>query len=163
MFIDLVHVSNKESHKTAADQRHCRGRDHHDDAPSLVDQEAQATSDQDLSQLHHAGEDSTIQALPSPIAVQAPSWGLLSLQGKCRNTLTLHEPSFRAAIGMGGPRNIAAAGDIGAIVRIPRFPFPLLCVMMGWFLSIPEPPFPNQITEGNGTCSAALRGCRAST
>lgn len=122
MFIDLVHVSNKESHKTAADQRHCRGRDHHNDAPSLVDQEAQATSDQDLSQLHHAGEDSTIQALPSPIAVQAPSWGLLSLQGKCRNTLTLHEPSFRAAIGMGGPEILQLQGTLGQLSESPGSP-----------------------------------------
>lgn len=99
VFIDLIHVSNKESHKTAADQRHGRGRDHHDDAPSLVDQKAQATSNQDLSQLYHAGEDGAVQALPSPAAIPAPSWGLVSLQGKHRNTLNLHERSFRAEVG----------------------------------------------------------------
>lgn len=86
-FIDLIHISNKESHKAAADQGHHRRCDHHDDdAPRYVDQQAQATSDQDLGQLDHAGEGSTVQALPSPAAIQAPSPGLLLLQGKHRNS-----------------------------------------------------------------------------
>lgn len=98
VFIDLIHISNKESHKTAADQCHHRGCNHHDDAPGLVDQKAQATSNQDLSQLHHAGEDRAIQALSPLTAVQAPSPGLQSLQGKHRNTFNRQEQCFRAEV-----------------------------------------------------------------
>ena len=78
----------KESHKATANQCHRRGCDHHDDdAASRVDQKAQATSDEDLSQLHHACEGGTVQALPSAAAVRAPTQGPLLLQGKNRDSI----------------------------------------------------------------------------
>lgn len=91
LFIDLLHVSHKESHKATAHQRHQRGQDHHDDhAPGHVDQEAQAPSDQDLGQLDHAGESGAVQALPAAAAVQGPCLGLLLLQGKHGTACDLH-------------------------------------------------------------------------
>lgn len=86
MFMNLIYISYKESHKATAYQCHCRGCDHHDnDTPSHVDQETQATSNQYLSQLHHAGESSAVHTFASPVVVRA-SWDfLLLLQGKHRN------------------------------------------------------------------------------
>lgn len=85
---DLIHTSNKKSHEATANQCYRGGCDHHNnDAPSHVDQKAQATSDQDLSQLHHAGEGGAVQALPSSAAGWAPFLGLLLLQGKHKNSI----------------------------------------------------------------------------
>lgn len=84
LFITLIYISNKESHKATADERRCGSCDHHhDDTPSHVDEEAQATTNQDLSQLHHAGESSTVHTFASPTAARASR--LLHLQGKHRN------------------------------------------------------------------------------
>lgn len=75
LFINLIDISNKESHKATAYQCHCRGGDHHhDDTPGHVDEEAQTNSNQDLSQLHHGGEGSTVHAFTSATVV-GDSWG----------------------------------------------------------------------------------------
>lgn len=75
LFINLIDISNKESHKATAYQCHCRGGDHHhDDTPGHVDEEAQANSNQDLSQLHHGGEGSAVHAFASATVV-GDSWG----------------------------------------------------------------------------------------
>lgn len=63
----LVHVANAESHEAAADQRHCGCRNHGDSAASNTDQEPQAHAQNDLGQLHHAGQSSAVDALPSPV------------------------------------------------------------------------------------------------
>lgn len=84
--MNLIYISYEERHKATAYQGHRRRCDHHDDdTPSHVDQEAQATSNQDLSQLYHAGESSAVHAFASPLVVRA-SWRFLPLlQGKHRN------------------------------------------------------------------------------
>lgn len=73
LFLNLIYISNKESHKATAYQCHCRGCDHHhNDTPSHVDQEAQTNSNQDLSQLHHGGEGSTVHTFASSTVVRGP-------------------------------------------------------------------------------------------
>lgn len=83
LFLNLIYISNKESHKATAYQCHCRGCDHHhNDTPSHVDQEAQTNSNQDLSQLHHGGEGRTVHTFASSTVVRGSP---LLLQEKHRD------------------------------------------------------------------------------
>lgn len=63
----LVHVANTESHEAAADQCHCGCWNHRDSTASNTNQEPQAHTEDDLGQLDHAGESSTVNAFPSPV------------------------------------------------------------------------------------------------
>lgn len=80
----LVHVTNAESHEAAADQRHCGCRNHGDSAAGNADQEPQAHAENDLGQLDHAGQSSTVDALPS--LVLPGLFPFLQLQALQRST-----------------------------------------------------------------------------
>lgn len=85
----LVHVTNAESHEAAADQCHCGCRNHGDSTASNTDQEPQAHTKNDLGQLDHAGQSSTINALPSLLL---PSlFPFLQLQALQRSTEQIPE------------------------------------------------------------------------
>lgn len=80
----LVHVANTESHEAAADQCHCGCWNHGDSTASNTNQEPQAHTEDDLGQLDHAGESSTVNAFPSPVLHSLHLF--LQVQGLQRST-----------------------------------------------------------------------------
>lgn len=80
----LLHISNTKSNKAAADECHCRCRNHSDGTASNTNQEPQAHTENNLGQLDHAGESSTVNALPSPVLTSL--FPILQLQALQINT-----------------------------------------------------------------------------
>lgn len=96
----LVHVANAEGHEAAAGQRHRGCRNDGDGAAGHADQEPQAHAQNDLGQLHHAGQGGTVDAFPSPVLpCLLPFLQLLALQTSTEQAPGTGQCQQHAALG----------------------------------------------------------------